>query len=124
MKTSLQMFGMGFLLVMFATTAALAHALLDHAQPKVGSTVSKEPTEIKLWFSQKVEPAFSAIEVLDANGKQIDKKDSHVDGHDKTLLIVSVPSLAAGEYRVQWHVVSADTHKTKGDFKFQVRPKG
>lgn len=98
-----------------------AHANLDHAEPKVGSTVNQAPKEVKIWFSQSVEPAFSTIEVFDSAGKQIDKKDSHVDKSDKAVLIVSVPALGPGAYKVAWHVVSTDTHKTHGDFKFTVK---
>jgi hypothetical protein len=104
------------------STAAQAHAFLDHAEPKVGSEVEKAPTEIKIWFTQEIEPAFSSIQVLDSTGKQIDKQDTHLDEKDKTLLIVTVPDLAAGEYKVVWSVVSRDTHHTHGDFKFTVKP--
>ena len=112
----------GVLLLIFALPSVVAaHANLDHAEPKVGSTVDKPPTEVKIWFSQSVEPAFSTIEVFDSGGKQIDKKDLHVDKADKTILIVSVPDLGPGTYKVVWHVVSTDTHKTHGDFKFTVK---
>lgn len=112
----------GVLLLVFALPAFVsAHANLDHAEPKVGATVNRSPKEIKIWFSQSVEPAFSTIEVFDSAGMQIDKKDSHVDKSDKELLIVSVPALDAGSYKVVWHVVSTDTHRTHGDFKFTVK---
>ena len=100
---------------------ALAHAFLDHAEPKVGSTVDASPTELKIWFTQELEPAFSKIEVSDAQGKQVDKADVHLDDKDKTLLIVSLPPLSAGKYSVAWHVVSVDTHKTQGHFEFTVK---
>jgi methionine-rich copper-binding protein CopC len=103
-------------------SAAGAHAFLDHAEPRVGSEVKASPTEVRIWFTQHLESTFSAIEVFDADGKQVDKKDCHVDEKDPSLLIVSVPALAAGTYKVAWHVVSVDTHRTKGDFKFTVKP--
>jgi methionine-rich copper-binding protein CopC len=99
-----------------------AHAFLDHADPAVGSTVNKSPAAVTLWFTQELEPAFSTIEVDDTNGKQIDKKDTHLDDQDPKQLSVSLPNLPAGTYKVSWHVVSTDTHKTHGDFKFEVQP--
>jgi methionine-rich copper-binding protein CopC len=30
--------------------------------------------------------------------------------------------MKAGAYKVSWRVISADTHKVKGSFTFQVRP--
>jgi copper resistance protein C len=101
---------------------ASAHAFLDHADPKVGSSKSPAPKVVKVWFTQPLEPAFSAMEVFDSNGNEVDKKDSHLDSDDPTLLIVSLPDLPPGKYKVSWHVVSVDTHRTQGDFKFTVTP--
>lgn len=102
---------------------AWAHAFLDHADPMVGSTVSAPPTQVKIWFTQNIEPVFSSVEVQDAQGQEVDKKDMHQDDKNKSLLIVSVPPLPDGTYTVIWHVVSVDTHRTQGRFKFTVRTK-
>ena len=101
--------------------AALAHAFLDHSEPKVGSEVAKAPAEVRIKFTQAVEPAFSKIEVKDKDGKTVDKKDTHLDPQDRQTLIVSLESLPPGTYTVSWHVVSVDTHPTRGDFKFTVK---
>jgi methionine-rich copper-binding protein CopC len=98
-----------------------AHAFLDHAEPGVGSEVHGTPAVVKIWFTQNLEPAFSVIELQDAQGRQIDKKDSYVDPQNKSLLLVSLPELRPGTYTVIWHVVSVDTHKTEGKFKFTVK---
>ena len=100
---------------------AWAHAFLDHSDPKVGSTITNSPGEVKIWFTQELEPAFSSIEVKDAQGKEVDKKDVHVDARDKSLLEVSLPQLPAGTYAVIWHVASVDTHRTQGHFEFTIR---
>src|SRR5207249_1909700 len=106
---------------MFASHAG-AHAFLDHAAPAVGSTVHGSPPQLKLWFTQRLEPAFSTVRVLDRNGKQVDKGDAQVDHADGTLLAVPLPQLASGTYRVRWRVLSVDTHVTEGDFSFVVAP--
>lgn len=103
-------------------SAAGAHAFLDHATPAVGSSVRSSPAQVKLWFTQRLEPAFSTVRVFDRNGKQVDKGDSQVDRADATLLQVSLPKLAPGKYRVKWRVLSVDTHVTEGDFTFDVAP--
>jgi copper resistance protein C len=111
-----------FVVLMFwLPNVAWAHAFLDHSDPKVGSTVSTPPKEVRIWFTQEIEPAFSTIEVRDSSGKQVDKQDCRQDSQDKKLLIVSVGRLADGEYSVSWSVVSTDTHHTQGDFKFTVK---
>src|SRR5271156_5274614 len=92
----------GLIAILFLAlpTHAWAHAFLDHAEPKVGSTATNLPTEIKIWFTQELEPAFSTLEVQDAQGKEVDKKDAHLDDKDKTLFIVSLPILPSGTYTV------------------------
>ena len=50
------------------TTPARAHAMLDHASPRVGSSLPSGPREVTLWFTQKLEPAFSTIEVRSESG--------------------------------------------------------
>jgi copper resistance protein C len=102
-------------------THARAHAFLDHAEPKVGSTVTNSPTGIKIWFTQNLEPAFSTFEVQDAQGKEVDKKDAQLDDKDRSLFLVSLPPPPAGTYMVIWHAVSVDTHKTQGRFEFTVK---
>src|SRR4029450_8923392 len=97
---------------------ARAHFFRDHALPAVGSAVRASPVQVKLWFTQTLEPAFSTAQVFDRGGKRIDKADAQVDRADATLLSVSVPKLAPGTYRVKWRVLSVDTHVTEGDFTF------
>jgi copper resistance protein C len=108
-------------LFMGLQSTAWAHAFLDHSDPKVGSTVTNSPGEVKIWLTQEVEPAFSSIEVKNAQGEEVDKKDVHVDAKVKSLLEVSLPQLPAGTYTVIWHVVSVDTHRTQGQFEFTIK---
>ena len=110
-------------LVLAATASlAAAHAFLDHASPRVGSKVHGSPPEVVLSFSQELEPAFSTIRVTDRDGKQVDRGDKRVDSADRSILRVSLPPLAPGTYRVQWRVLSVDTHVTEGDYTFTVQP--
>lgn len=100
--------------------AAYAHAHLDRASPAAGATVATAPSEVRLHFTEKLEPKFSAIVVRDAAGQQADKGDSAVDEKDQAVLRVSLQPLAPGRYRVEWRVTSVDTHSSKGDYTFRV----
>jgi copper resistance protein C len=77
------------LIAIFALTAfsgtTYAHAFLDHADPKVGATIADPPAQIKAWFTEHLEPAFSMMQVLDDGGIQVDKNDAHVDSNDPSL---------------------------------------
>jgi len=112
----------GTAVLLFGAVEALAHAFLDHATPAVGSTVHGSPSELSLWFTQELEPAFSTVQVVDQAGREVDKGDKAVDPSDRTLLKVSLPALPPGTYKVIWRVLSVDTHTTEGDFKFTVAP--
>jgi hypothetical protein len=97
-----------------------AHAFLQQTEPGVGSTVARSPNEVKIQFTEAVEPAVSKIQVFAASGKEVDKRDVHLDPKNHAWLAVSLPTLGAGTYRVVWRVVSVDTHVTRGNFTFRV----
>jgi copper resistance protein C len=111
----------GFFLILVVESARLeAHAFLQRAEPSVGSTVQTSPNEVRIRFTENIEPAFSSIQVFDASEKQVDKRDVHLDASDHALLHVSLPQLGAGTYKVVWRVVSVDTHVTNGSFTFRI----
>jgi len=101
---------------------ATAHAHLDRATPAVGSSVHAPPKEVKLWFSQALEPAFSTIKVLDRNGQAVDSGTKGVDARDRKLLRTALKPVPPGTYRVVWRVLSVDTHVSEGEFTFDVVP--
>jgi copper resistance protein C len=102
-----------------ATTVAQAHAFLDHAEPRVGSIVQTAPRELSLSFTQDLEPAFSTVEVHDANGARVDQGKARVSA---SSMRVGLKPLPPGTYMVHWHVLSVDTHTTEGSFSFRVGP--
>lgn len=105
------------LLLMLATGAAQAHAFLDRAEPRVGNKVAAPPREVILWFTQKLESAFSAITVTNAAGERVDTGKTRVNGNQMS---VAIRAGGSGTYRVKWQVLSVDTHRTDGSFTFQV----
>jgi methionine-rich copper-binding protein CopC len=110
-----------FILVLLAESPRLeAHAFLKDADPAVGSTIQTSPSEVRIRFTENIEAAVSSIQVFDASGKAVDKRDLHLDRSDHALLHVSLPRLGAGIYKVVWRVVSVDTHATSGSFTFRI----
>jgi methionine-rich copper-binding protein CopC len=100
---------------------ASAHAALSRAIPRVGSTVATSPTEVRMWFSQDLEPAFSGASLLGVSGKESAASKAIVDAADRRQLVIPLSRpLAAGRYQVKWGVVSVDGHRTEGDFRFTV----
>jgi copper resistance protein C len=107
-------------LILSAVTTAFAHAHLVRATPTAGGTVHEAPAEVLLRFNEKLESVFSSVVVRDSTGKQVDKHDAQVDKADRLLMRVSLPPLTPGTYKVEWRVMSADTHKVNGNFTFMV----
>ncbi|HWK47552.1 MAG TPA: copper homeostasis periplasmic binding protein CopC [Stellaceae bacterium] len=111
------------LLVGLVSRDAEAHAQLRASDPAVGSTVSASPAQIRLVFSEGIEPKFSGVAITDADGKTVDAAPLALDPADRKQVVVALPSpLAPGTYKVAWHVVSVDTHKTQGAFTFTIKP--
>jgi hypothetical protein len=106
----------------WGTAGAEAHAFLDRADPRVGSTVRTPPTEVRLWFTERLEPAFSSVQVVNEGGRRVDKADGQVDPSNQALLRVTLPPLSPGTYKVIWRALSVDTHVTQGDFTFKISP--
>src|SRR5213592_1966406 len=102
--------------LLFGVAGARAHAVLDRAEPRVGSTVRTAPADVKLWFTERLEPAFSRVQVVNEAGERVDRADGAVDPSDPRLLRTTLVPLAPGRYRVLWRVVSVDSHVTEGDF--------
>jgi copper resistance protein C len=109
-------------LLSLVPAGAGAHGVLERTDPRAGGAVKTPPTQVRLWFTGALEPAYSRVRVLDAAGKRLDLRDGAVDPANAALLRVSLPALAPGRYRVVWRVLSVDTHVTEGDFTFDVAP--
>ena len=101
--------------------AAAAHAFLDRASPAVGSTVHTPPSEMRIQYTEELEPAYSTAQVQDASGATVSAA-AHVDANEKSVLVVPLGPLKPGRYKVIWKVLSVDTHVTNGTFTFTVAP--
>jgi len=113
---------LAFCAAVVSVNAALAHAFLDHASPAVGSTVHGSPAELRLWFTEALEPTFSTVQLQDATGKPVATIAAVVDPANRNQRTLPMPKLEPGTFKVIWSVLSVDTHKTTGSFTFTVAP--
>ncbi|WP_368543768.1 CopC domain-containing protein YobA [Enterobacter soli] len=113
---------LAFLLSSAVAPSALAHAHLKQQSPAADSQVAVAPQALTLQFSEGIEPAFSGVTVTSEDKQTIKTGAISLDDKDKTQLTVPLDqALSAGTYRVEWHVVSVDGHKTKGSYRFSVK---
>lgn len=105
------------LLGLLLATPAIAHARLISSQPAANAKV-QSPGQIKLRFSESLEPAFSSASLIDSAGRTVPVSKS-VGNDTITLLPLT---LKPGAYKVTWHSVGQDTHRLSGSFGFTVIP--
>jgi len=107
--------------LLWLAQSVYAHANLLRAVPEPSAVLQQPPARVSLRFSERIAPDFSAIQVLDAQGRRVDNDDSAVDQEDATALVVTLQSVPHGLYTVAWKNVSTvDGHRVRGSFVFTV----
>jgi methionine-rich copper-binding protein CopC len=102
--------------------AADAHPELQAADPAPGEVTTASPKEIRITFNENVIPKLSGAEVRDQTGKIIATGKAKTDPANKKLLVVPLnEQLSPGDYKVEWHAVSGDTHRVTSSFSFSVK---
>lgn len=100
-------------------TSVFAHTHLKSETPAAGSTVSA-PKDLRLVFSEGVEAKFTKVSITADGAVVAVKSIETAPGDQKTLIVTPEKPLTAGKYKVEWHAVSVDTHKSDGDYGFTV----
>ena len=111
----------GFALMLFAISPVLAHANLLRSSPAANASLQSTPDEIRLWFTEPVEPNYSGFTLLDKSGNPVTTPKSQTESADATQVFIKFDSLPNGLYTVTWRAVSAaDGHATQGSFAFGI----
>ena len=118
------MIAASFMIAASPSSAAFAHPELQSAEPAAGTATATSPRQIMITFNETVIPQFSGAEVKDHAGKAMATGNATVDPANKKALLVPVnEQLPPGDYTVEWHAVSGDTHRVKGSYSFSVGPR-
>src|SRR5579863_7097159 len=64
------------------TPTASAHALLVRSDPKADAILQAPPSQVRLWFSEAINPFTSKAVVVDPTNHQVDRGDSHRNAND------------------------------------------
>lgn len=105
-----------------ATAGASAHAHLKSSAPAAGATVAA-PAEIALGFTEGVNASFTGVAVTGPGAVPVPTGPARPGpGGAATLAVPVAGALAPGAYRVEWHALAIDGHKTEGSFTFTVKP--
>jgi methionine-rich copper-binding protein CopC len=109
-------------LLMAGVQPAWAHATLTASVPEANEMAMPVPTEIRLTFSDSVDPAITKIDISVAgpHHEPIAIKDMAPAANDDNVLIVHLQSgkLPDGLYTVSWKALCIDGHKGSGSFAY------
>ena len=117
MTLSSKIAGLAAIAALMSASGAQAHAHLVKASPAENATVAR-PAVLHLEFSEKLEPKFSAAVLMKADGGAV-AVSSKAAG--KAIDATPKAPLAPGRYMVMWHALSADGHKSNGQYNFTVK---
>ena len=105
-----------------APAAAWAHAALLSTSPSASVVVNVPPADVRLTYSEAVEPRFAIVSVTDAAGRNQTSGPPRRSATNPDTLVVPLDHLAEGWYLVFWRVISVDGHPVRGAFTFAVGP--
>jgi copper transport protein len=104
-----------------ATPVVLGHSQLVTSAPAAGEVVATSPAELRLVFSEPIEPTYTRLDLIGPDGATVAASIGAPDPADRYTLIAPLPALADGVYTVNWRALSAaDGHTTSGFFTFGV----
>ncbi len=102
----------------FLALDAWAHAHLEAAQPAADSKAA-EVREIRLVFSEPIEPRLSTIRLENREDRAVVEPAAEVDPTNPKVLVLHLfEKLPPGSYTVRWVAVAADGHRVSGNYSF------
>jgi len=107
------------LLAAAAPQICWAHAILVESTPKINSTVQGPDLDITLRFNVRIDGSRSRVLLVAEGGTSTPltlAKQSKPD-----ILQMHASGLKPGAYKLQWNVLAADGHMSKGDVPFMVK---
>jgi methionine-rich copper-binding protein CopC len=111
--------------VLPARGEAARHLRLERAEPAADTTVAAAPKELKLFFSEAVNPAVAGIRLLTSDSATValGRLANGAKGgaaHPPVVAPITGP-MKPGAYRVAWRVTGADGHTITGNFTFTLK---
>src|SRR5712671_6299326 len=88
---------------------ANAHAILLRSDPTKDAVLNAAPQQVRMWFSEDLNPAFTTAQVVDGKNVRVDKGDANVSSRDTKEMDVPLKSnLPPGGYIVVYRTDSAN----------------
>jgi methionine-rich copper-binding protein CopC len=97
-----------------------AHAVLVRSSPPHRAVLRQAPSQVELWFNERLEPAYSSVTISSRTGVAIKTGAAQMGAQDGRRLSVQLPRVPPAEYLVRFRVLSVDGHVAEGAFAFTV----
>ena len=114
-------FTFAVVLALLLIAPAEAHATLVRSEPAAGALLTAAPKELVLEFSERLDPSFSAVRLLDSKNQAVNAGPGLIDPAVPRVLRLALADLPKDSYTAVWKVRSADDgHVTEGSLPFGV----
>jgi copper resistance protein C len=107
------------ILLIAATGMAFAHAVLLEATPPANGSVPGPEVTFRLRFNSRIDASRSVLKLLQPDKTVRPLPMGQQSSPDS--LSVTADGVKAGHYKLQWQVLAADGHITRGEISFEVR---
>jgi len=108
------------LLLLLAQTAE-AHAQLVRSEPAAGALLNVAPKELRLEFSEDLDPSFSRVQLFNSKNQIINAGPGLIDAAAPTVMQLALGALPKDSYTAIWRSRSAvDGHISEGSVPFGV----
>lgn len=98
-----------------AGAPAFGHNSLTGSDPADGETVERAPEQVQLTFLARLDPANAELAVTGPDGEPVEVDQPVFDGSEVTI---ALPAGPAGDYRIDYRVLSADGDWVDGTVRF------
>jgi len=106
------------LLLLALPISLFAHAVLVQSTPQAGSKVKGPDVSIQLKFNVRIDGVRSRCTLVGPDGQ---KKGVALESQPQPdVLAGKAAGLLPGAYKLQWQVLAADGHISRGEFTFNV----
>lgn len=104
-----------------AAPAIAWHNHLTKSVPEADQQLDESPKEVRLWFSEKVDPKFSSVTLTKSDSTKVAVSKVQPTDDAKSILVTVTEPLASGKYLVRWRTAGDDGHAVRGTFSFTVK---
>ena len=107
-------------LLVAVSVAAFAHGAVESSSPNDGATLTTPPSEIRMKFTETLEPTFTSVKLIGPAGQEVAPKDK-LRVEDGKTVVLPLPALPPGAYRARWMSAGHDGHPIHGELTFTVK---